>query len=897
MKKIFLIYILITISFNSNSQNYNFSNTLDRDKLELYLARSITMQSIEDDLQSGNTITYNSDIRFLRAINARFIGRSTGLWTDENQINNNYFTRVQKLVTDITNEYNTNSIVKPIIQAGMFEIVTTNVNNIAIPAHVASTYGISVRNFKFDLMLYNDFPSNTNHQTTWGSNTTAVPDISKRETQMWFYFLATRYIDCGIEALHFGQVEIMDDNDANHVNYWDVLSKIRVYAKTRNRGVVVCDAHTNGLYLNNTNQLLFDIHSAPTRPKNILPNFGTGSGGSCIIEKGHMNGIYNQSKGGKTYFGWECVSLPYLVELDNYNGPWSPNSISSWTPWGWDEITWFGIQSNTFRKDWLNYAYHKVKCLDINGFFQMPGVRGMSGATTFSSVYRASNGSTPTFFGDETQIKNIWDGNLNSNKWVRHNFTDEWVINQPKIPHVKSDIVFVGDNRIYYIANDNRVHGYIKYNGTWMTVSPSWAAHSTGQNISTQVQAKSSLIASPDGQYLYYIGTDELVYRYKINNDWSYTYSAMPTNSAMLSQNIRANNSLVCLGNDRIYYVARELGSSNAKRVHAFVLNSGSWTTTSPSWVANSNGTSISNQQQVNSNIVVSPNGQKIYFIGANGLFYCYNIHNVWLYTYSTLTSSNTMMINQNIRGTNELVCNDDSRIYYIANEIGNSNSKRIHALIFYNGSWTTTSPSWVANSNGTPIGNQSQFKSDLRISQNKGVISYIGLDNQLHGFNVANVWLYSYFNFHPTSTNFQPTNSCVFKNNSELFYVAGNEKKVHRYVFESNNCGNSIITQIEPNFTYKISQNNSIDSKEKFDFDPTLFPNPSDGNFKIDFGQNLDKVKISIYTITGQLILNREVLDCNSFEFREANFQNGIYLLKVSSGEIDKTIRIVIEK
>ena len=34
-----------------------------------------------------------------------------------------------------------------------------------------------------------------------------VPDVSRPETKLWFYFLAASYIDLGFEAIHFGQAE------------------------------------------------------------------------------------------------------------------------------------------------------------------------------------------------------------------------------------------------------------------------------------------------------------------------------------------------------------------------------------------------------------------------------------------------------------------------------------------------------------------------------------------------------------------------------------------------------------------------------------------------------------------------------------------------------------------
>lgn len=40
-----------------------------------------------------------------------------------------------------------------------------------------------------------------------------IPDLSRQEARLWFYYRATRYIDCGYEVLHMGQVYLYTAND------------------------------------------------------------------------------------------------------------------------------------------------------------------------------------------------------------------------------------------------------------------------------------------------------------------------------------------------------------------------------------------------------------------------------------------------------------------------------------------------------------------------------------------------------------------------------------------------------------------------------------------------------------------------------------------------------------
>lgn len=186
-----------------------------------------------------NPTAYNTSINMLSNINARFIGRSCGLWGGEWVINGGFFSNVGTMVNDISTKYASTGKVKPIIQAAIFEIVTSDVNGIMISNEVASKFGISPRNFRYNDMLYSD----GSYVNQWGLNS-SVPDISKTETQMWFYYLATQYIDKGIEAIHMGQVELMDDKDPNHTHWWNLLTKIRNYAKSKKqRGCFVGCTH------------------------------------------------------------------------------------------------------------------------------------------------------------------------------------------------------------------------------------------------------------------------------------------------------------------------------------------------------------------------------------------------------------------------------------------------------------------------------------------------------------------------------------------------------------------------------------------------------------------------------------------------------------------------------
>jgi len=41
----------------------------------------------------------------------------------------------------------------------------------------------------------------------------SVPDVSRAETKLWFYFHGASFIDAGCEAIRLGQTELMNCNE------------------------------------------------------------------------------------------------------------------------------------------------------------------------------------------------------------------------------------------------------------------------------------------------------------------------------------------------------------------------------------------------------------------------------------------------------------------------------------------------------------------------------------------------------------------------------------------------------------------------------------------------------------------------------------------------------------
>ena len=264
------------------------------------------------------------------------------------------------------------------------------------------------RNFRYADMLYPD----GKRANQWGRNA-SVPDVSRPETKLWFYFLAASYIDLGIEAIHFGQTELMNGNDRALDHYAQVLGLIRGYAREHaRRHMLLCDSHVPSGGLVRQGQLLMDFHSFPLRIMEV-PDRPQ----EAVLKVGFSDGIYNRSKGGMTPSGWKCEHLPYLVEIDNWGAsrqPGQPKMGGIWV-WGYDEITWFAHQSREYRKDWLRYAWNWVRQTDPNGHLQMPGSRTVRSPRDRMRWYFAnrSGQAVPEGAGDEDAIREIWSADAN----------------------------------------------------------------------------------------------------------------------------------------------------------------------------------------------------------------------------------------------------------------------------------------------------------------------------------------------------------------------------------------------------------------------------------------------------------------------------------------------------
>ncbi len=374
--------------------DYRFDREISREVLENYLSRAISMEGL---LNGRGDLDDN--IRMVKDTGAKFVGRALCLWGGEADLLRN-LDRARQQVPKL-------HAADPdlVLQACIFEIVTAQVERVPVPdwAFVALGRPVESRNFRYADMLYPD-GRRVNHWRRGQS----VPDVSRPETKLWFFFLAASFLDLGFEAIHLGQTELMNGNDRDLAHYSEVLGLIRAHAATHaRRHLVLCDSHVPGGGLVRDGRLLMDFHSFPLRIKEV-PD----SPQKAVLEAGFSDSLYGRSKGGVTPSGWSCEHLPYLVELDNWGASRHPGEAGQggiWV-WGYDEITWFAHQPEAVRASWLRYANDWVRATDPNGHLQMPGSRTLRSPLDDKRWYFANRPSpaVPEGLGDEAAIRAIW---------------------------------------------------------------------------------------------------------------------------------------------------------------------------------------------------------------------------------------------------------------------------------------------------------------------------------------------------------------------------------------------------------------------------------------------------------------------------------------------------------
>jgi hypothetical protein len=390
-------------TFDKTSPFY-FDGTISRQTLENYLDRAITMgYFLVPGRPEGYQFPYrDDDVRMIHNIGAKFIGRAIYRWSEESKLGDRDFLEYAKKLVQRVHADDP----EVIFQGCLFENVSADVNKLKIPAWVFEDFGLPVeeRTFSRAEMI---------KRRGRGGGRGGVPIINNLETRLWFYYLAASYINIGCEALHLGQVGLIGAEDRDLKVYSELLAKVRSYAKRHaRRHMVLMDGHVPSGGMVKDGVSLLDFNSFPMRTKAVPGKWVQGKPEEAVLEVGHLDALFNRSKGCVSPSGWKCESLPYLVEFDNFGRGPNPNVADpkSMFCWGWDEISWFAQQPEDYRNHWLVYAHDWIKKTDPNGHLQMPGIRMITCPNeTLRSYFANTKSKTcPVGYSQEETIKKIW---------------------------------------------------------------------------------------------------------------------------------------------------------------------------------------------------------------------------------------------------------------------------------------------------------------------------------------------------------------------------------------------------------------------------------------------------------------------------------------------------------
>jgi hypothetical protein len=370
---------------------FDFDGTMSRETLTAYLSHAVTFNG------AAGSPDWADDIRMIRECGALFLGRAAYVWVmpecDETQ-----FELAEAFARDIHEADR-----RVILQACIFESIYPEIDSIPIPAWVFEEFGDTPEDRTFRFSATHDRERRADYAWEFGTGGTC-PDITRRETQYWFYYRARRYIDAGYEAIHLGQPHMYADRDPGYTVLADICRRIRAYAKrSARRHLVLLDAHSHGVVVEG--QQLFDWHSRPLSAVNWL------SRPEAIVLQ-----LKGRSMGGRSPLGWECATTPYVYEIDNWGGYsvdparwYESGAREAERRWGWDDINWFAHQETDQRQEFLRYAWQWCRVSDADLFFQPPlrrllGESGVAAATDGSPDVRASHGAGDTHAGARPSI-------------------------------------------------------------------------------------------------------------------------------------------------------------------------------------------------------------------------------------------------------------------------------------------------------------------------------------------------------------------------------------------------------------------------------------------------------------------------------------------------------------
>src|SRR5258708_4749537 len=215
----------LLFSMHVLARDYRFDSSMSEEVLRSYLSRSMTTMYL---LTSHGD--FEDNLRMLTNCGVKFAGRAVYQWGREEGGAPAIPKKLEQAKAKSAKIHGADP--ELILQACIFEIVSRDVNDLPVPAWAFGELGrpVEARNFRYEEMTY----QSGRGSNQWGQGS-SVPDVSRSETKLWFYFLARSYTDIGCEAIHYGQAELINGNDPTLDHWAEVLTQARRYAATHAR--------------------------------------------------------------------------------------------------------------------------------------------------------------------------------------------------------------------------------------------------------------------------------------------------------------------------------------------------------------------------------------------------------------------------------------------------------------------------------------------------------------------------------------------------------------------------------------------------------------------------------------------------------------------------------------
>ena len=96
------------------------------------------------------------------------------------------------------------------------------------------------------------------------------------------------------------------------------------------------------------------------------------------------------------------------------------------------------------------------------------------------------------------------------------------------------------------------------------------------------------------------------------------------------------------------------------------------------------------------------------------------------------------------------------------------------------------------------------------------------------------------------------------------------------------------------------VASNSIVSVSENKDLDFTIYPIPADKQLNVSFGENITgKARLTISDLTGRVVYSEDINDVRPGQVQSINsinFKEGMYLLRLTSGENSATRKIVVK-